>query len=82
MKSDIPGVTYSVFKDGDKYYVSKGDLICDPEHSGWHSLRGEGAPIKAMSGGVVTLSRKDYCGGNYVVVDHQNGKKTLYLHLR
>lgn len=67
---------------GDKYYAAPGSIKCDPGHSGYHSLRGEGAPIYATSDGYVTKSKTDYCGGKYVLVDHKNGVQTIYLHLR
>ncbi len=69
---------------GDYYWISSGQVcclgICIPE--GWYPMRGEGAPVRAIKGGMVTNVQIDICGGHYSIVDHGNGETSLYLHLR
>ena len=39
------------------------------------------APIYAVDSGVVTETGYRYDMGNYVIIDHQNGVRTMYMHL-
>jgi len=54
-----------------------------PGHKGVDLAASTGTPIKAMASGVVLIARNGYNGGfgNYVVVQHPNGVKTLYAHM-
>ena len=73
----------------DMYYVKANTVCCHGAYSylgcvapGWYSLRGEGTPVRAIADGRVTRVATDPCGGKYVIVDHGNGRTSLYLHLR
>jgi murein DD-endopeptidase MepM/ murein hydrolase activator NlpD len=52
-------------------------------HKGVDLAARTGTPIKASAGGTVLIARNGYNGGfgNYVVIQHQNGTKTLYAHM-
>jgi murein DD-endopeptidase MepM/ murein hydrolase activator NlpD len=51
-------------------------------HFGVDIAAGEGKPIKAPSGGIVTLAEKDlYYTGGTVILDHGRGVSTTYLHM-
>jgi murein DD-endopeptidase MepM/ murein hydrolase activator NlpD len=52
-------------------------------HYGLDFAAKEGTNIKAMLGGVVTLSEKNmYYTGGTVVFDHGHGVSTLYMHMK
>lgn len=52
-------------------------------HTGTDIAVAEGTEVKASSSGVVTLAGGNYFyGGNMVVIDHGDGLKTLYAHLK
>lgn len=76
---------------GATYTVEPGEVCCfnscvpSTNSSGnqiQYPLRGEGAPIRAVKGGMFTGVRIDVCGGKYGIIDHGNGEMSLYLHLR
>lgn len=52
-------------------------------HRGVDLAAPEGTPIRAAAGGTVIIARNGYNGGfgNYVVIQHDNGTKTLYAHM-
>lgn len=50
-------------------------------HRGIDIPAGYGADVKASLGGVVVISKYHSSYGNYVVVSHSNGMRTLYAHL-
>ncbi len=54
-----------------------------PGHKGVDLAAPTGTKIRASAGGVVLIARNGYNGGfgNYVVVQHPNGVKTLYGHM-
>lgn len=54
-----------------------------PGHMGVDLAAPTGTPIQAAAGGTVIISRMGYNGGfgNYVVIQHPNGTKTLYAHM-
>lgn len=73
----------------DMYYVKANTVCCHGAYAylgcvpeGWYPLRGEGTPVRAIADGRVTRVATDPCGGKYVIVDHGNGRTSLYLHLR
>lgn len=50
-------------------------------HKGMDIVAPKGTPIYAAYQGVVIFSGRDSSGyGNYIIIDHQNGYKTLYAH--
>ncbi len=52
-------------------------------HYGLDYAANEGAPIKAMMDGIVTLAEKDlYFTGGTIILDHGHGISTLYMHLK
>ncbi len=51
-------------------------------HYGLDFAQKEGAPVKAMNNGVVTLAENDlYYTGGTIILDHGHGVSTLYMHL-
>ena len=54
-----------------------------PGHKGVDMAAPTGTPIYAAAGGTVLIARNGYNGGfgNYVVIQHSNGTKTLYAHM-
>lgn len=64
----VPGYTY-VSRWMSSYH--KGADICAPY----------GTPIYASDSGVVVTAGSHYSYGNYVVIDHGNGWRTLYAHM-
>ena len=52
-------------------------------HYGLDFAQKEGAPVKAMINGTVTLAEKDlYYTGGTLIFDHGHGISTLYMHLK
>lgn len=49
-------------------------------HKGADIAAKKGSDIVAMADGVVELAETHYSYGNYILIDHQNGWKTLYAH--
>ena len=64
------------------YYIKKGELTCNRNHSGWHSLRGEGAKIYALADGVVVYGVSPTYKNKYALVKHDNGLYSYYLHIK
>ena len=64
----VPGYTY-VSRWMSSYH--KGADICAPY----------GTPIYASDSGVVVTAGSHYSYGNYVIIDHGNGWRTLYAHM-
>jgi len=54
-----------------------------PGHKGVDMAAPTGTPIYAAAGGTVLIARMGWNGGfgNYVVIQHSNGVKTLYAHM-
>ncbi len=54
-----------------------------PGHRGVDLAAPTGTPIYAAASGTVIIARMGYNGGfgNYVVIQHGNGTKTLYAHM-
>ena len=54
-----------------------------PGHQGVDMAAPMGTPIRAAASGTVLIARNGYNGGfgNYVVIQHPNGTKTLYGHM-
>lgn len=50
-------------------------------HSGVDLAGSSGTPIVATRSGVVTTASYDWSGGYYVVIDHQDGFASKYLHM-
>ena len=52
-------------------------------HFGLDYAANEGAPIKAMLSGIVTLAKNDlYYTGGTIIFDHGHGISTLYMHMK
>ncbi len=51
-------------------------------HDGIDIAADEGTPVYAAAGGTVETAAYDAAYGNYVVIDHGGGVKTVYRHLR
>jgi|TARA_B110000914_G_scaffold213316_1_gene215109 murein DD-endopeptidase MepM/ murein hydrolase activator NlpD len=52
-------------------------------HYGLDFAAKEGTDIKAMLGGIITLSEKNlYYTGGTIIIDHGHGVSTLYMHLK
>ena len=51
-------------------------------HSGIDIVADEGTKVQAALSGVVTESAFDKQYGNYVLIAHENGKSTLYCHMK
>ncbi len=61
------------------------ELSCyglSPRRAGNYNTRGTGAPIYAITSGYVSDVQVDACGGKYVVLKHDDGGSSLYLHLK
>ena len=54
-----------------------------PGHKGVDMAAPTGTPIHPAASGTVLIARNGYNGGfgNYVVIQHSNGTKTLYAHM-
>lgn len=50
-------------------------------HSGIDCAAYEGTPVYAMSSGTVTFSGFNYSGGNMLIIQYDNGYKSMYCHL-
>lgn len=50
-------------------------------HTGTDICAAHGTPIVASDSGVVTTAGWHYSYGNYVIIDHGNGYRTLYAHM-
>lgn len=50
-------------------------------HTGLDLAGPEGTPIRSVTGGVVTFAGYDGSYGNKVVVRHQDGTETWYVHM-
>lgn len=70
------------------------DLVTSPYGSRVHPVSGEwevhlgidisagnGTPVLAADGGSVTVAESHWSYGNYVMIDHGDGNKTLYAHM-
>ncbi len=69
-------------QSGSRYFIPKGTLKCNLAYSGYHYLRGEGAPVRAILAGTVYRGTVDRFGGNFVIIDHGNNLRSAYYHLR
>lgn len=68
-------------------FMNSGNARCFPNYCNSGSPHGavdialdEGTPIYAMDSGTVEVSRRHISWGNYVLINHGNGYKTLYAH--
>lgn len=52
----------------------------DESHKGLDLAAKKGSDIFAAADGTVTLAQKSNTYGNYIIIDHGNGLKTLYAH--
>lgn len=50
-------------------------------HNGIDCAAYENTPVYAMSNGVVTFSGFNYSGGNMLIIQYDNGYKSMYCHL-
>ncbi len=50
--------------------------------AGRYNSRGTGAPVHAVTDGYVSGMLVDACGGKYVILKHDDGGSSLYLHLQ
>ncbi len=50
-------------------------------HNGIDCAVYEGTPVYAMSSGIVTFSGFNYSGGNMLIIQYDNGYKSMYCHL-
>lgn len=50
-------------------------------HKGVDMGAGRGTPVYASRAGIVTIAGHNYSAGNYVQIDHQDGFKSIYMHL-
>lgn len=50
-------------------------------HNGIDCAACENTPVYAMSNGVVTFSGFNYSGGNMLIIQYDNGYKSMYCHL-
>jgi len=69
-------------QSGQRYFIPKGSLKCNPSYQGYHGLRGEGAAVRAMLSGTIYKGNTDRWGSNYIIIDHGNDLLTFYFHLR
>ncbi len=67
---------------GDKYYGHEIRCLGMVRRAGYYNTRGTGAPIRAITNGYVSKVYTDVCGGKYVVLKHDDGGSSLYLHLK
>ena len=67
---------------GDKYYGHEIRCLGMLRRAGYYNTRGTGAPIRAITDGYVSKVYTDVCGGKYVVLKHDDGGSSLYLHLK
>ncbi|MBN1617997.1 hypothetical protein JW887_01480 [Candidatus Dojkabacteria bacterium] len=76
-------------QSGGRYCVNPGELACAPSYGNcsqasymWFTLRGEGAPIKAIAPGKVYYGVESWYGGKFAMVVHDNGYVSIYLHIQ
>lgn len=50
-------------------------------HNGIDCAANEGTPIYAMSDGIVTYAGFDSSGGNMLIINYNNGYKSMYCHM-
>lgn len=50
-------------------------------HNGIDCAAYEGTPVYAMADGIVTFSGFNYSGGNMLIIEYNNGYKSMYCHL-
>lgn len=65
-------------------FGAQGSQWSSGSHTGVDFTAAGGSPVQAVSGGRVVLARTASAGspyGNYVIVDHGNGRYSLYAHL-
>jgi murein DD-endopeptidase MepM/ murein hydrolase activator NlpD len=71
-------------------YAEFGDVVSNKYHTGLDYGVAEGTLVKAAASGTVTVKtenvqkegKSNKCLGNVVIIKHDNGKHTLYAHLR
>lgn len=56
--------------------------VFEKPHTGIDIAVAEGTPVHATASGVVCAVAKDEVYGNFIIVDHLNGYRTLYAHLQ
>ena len=78
---DIQSATYGD-QTGDKYYGAEIRCLGMVRQAGYYNTRGTGAAIRAIESGYVSKVYTDVCGGKYVVLKHDDGGSSLYLHLK
>ncbi len=67
---------------GDQYYGAEIRCLGMVRRAGYYNRRGTGAPVRAITDGYVSKVYTDVCGGKYVVLKHDDGGSSLYLHLQ
>lgn len=67
---------------GDQYYGEEIRCLGMVRRAGFYNKRGTGAPIRAITDGYVSKQYTDVCGGKYVILKHDDGGMSLYLHLQ
>ncbi len=74
--------TSSGDQSGDQYYGHEIRCYGMTRRTGYYNRRGTGAPVRAITDGHVSRVYTDACGGKYVVLKHNDGGSSLYLHLQ
>jgi hypothetical protein len=79
---DVQSHTYGD-QSGGKYYGAAISCYGLPTRApGYYNTRGTGAPVRALADGKISKIQTDACGGKYVIIEHDDGNSSLYLHLQ
>ena len=78
---DIQSTTHGD-QSGGQYYGQEIRCLGMVRRPGYYNTRGTGAPVRAITSGYVSKQYVDVCGGKYVVLKHDDGGSSLYLHLQ
>ncbi len=78
---DLQSQTHGV-QTGQQYYGEQINCYGMTRRAGHYNKRGTGAPIYAITDGYVSAVHTDACGGKYVILEHDDGGSSFYLHLQ